>query len=41
MISAFDFPRGLKSEPPFPPPIGNVVNAFLNVCSKARNFKMD
>jgi len=26
--------------PPFPPPMGSVVKAFLNTCSKARNFKM-
>ena len=38
--SAFDFPRGEKSEPPLPPPIGNVVSEFLNVCSKARNLRI-
>ena len=27
-------------QPPFPPPIGNVVRLFLKVCSKPRNFKM-
>ena len=41
MISAVDFPLGLKSEPPFAPPIGSVVSEFLNVCSKARNFNID
>ena len=41
MISPSDFPLGLKSEPPLPPPIGNVVRAFLNVCSKPRNFKIE
>ena len=32
--------QGQESEPPLPPPIGRVVNEFLNVCSKARNFRM-
>ena len=41
MISAFDFPLGLKSEPPLPPPIGNVVSEFLNVCSKAKNLRIE
>src|SRR5260370_8131537 len=27
-------PLGSKSEPPFAPPIGRVVSAFLNTCSK-------
>ena len=40
MISMSDLPLGLKSEPPLPPPMGSVVNAFLKVCSKARNFRM-
>ena len=40
MISLSDFPFGSKSAPPFPPPIGKVVKLFLNVCSKARNFKI-
>ena len=40
ITSAFDLPRGEKSEPPLPPPIGRVVSEFLNVCSKARNFKI-
>ena len=31
----------LKSEPPLPPPIGRVVRAFLNVCSKPRNFRIE
>ena len=41
ITSALLFPRGEKSEPPFAPPIGRVVKAFLKVCSKARNFKME
>ena len=41
MISASDFPRGLKSEPPLPPPIGRVVRAFLKVCSKPRNLRIE
>ena len=40
MISASDFPVGSKSLPPFPLPMGSPVSAFLNVCSKARNFRM-
>ena len=40
ITSAFDLPRGEQSEPPLPPPIGRVVSEFLNVCSKARNFKI-
>ena len=34
-------PLGSKSDPPLPPPIGSVVSAFLKVCSKARNFRID
>ena len=34
-------PLGLKFDPPFPLPIGRPVNAFLNVCSNARNFSTD
>ena len=34
-------PLGSKSEPPLPPPMGRVVSAFLKVCSKARNFRID
>ena len=34
-------PFGSKSDPPLPPPIGKVVSAFLNVCSNARNFRID
>ena len=33
-------PFGSKSDPPFPPPIGSVVNEFLSTCSNARNFRM-
>ena len=33
------FPFGSKSLPPSPPPMGSVVSAFLNTCSKARNFE--
>ena len=40
ITSASLLPRMEKSLPPFPPPIGNVVSAFLNVCSNPRNFKM-
>ena len=41
ITSAFDFPRGEKSDPPLAPPIGNVVNEFLNVCSNAKNFRIE
>ena len=41
ITSESDLPRGLKSEPPFAPPIGRVVRLFLKVCSKARNFMME
>ena len=41
MISASDLPTGSKSEPPFAPPIGRVVSAFLKVCSKPRNFSIE
>ncbi len=34
-------PLGLKFAPPLPPPIGSPVSAFLKVCSKARNFRID
>ncbi len=34
-------PLGSKSEPPLPPPMGRVVRAFLKVCSKARNLRID
>ena len=40
MISLSDFPFGSKSEPPLPPPIGNVVKEFLKTCSNAKNFKI-
>ena len=39
ITSAFDFPRGEKSEPPLPPPIGRVVSEFLNVCSKGKELQ--
>jgi len=39
MTSSSLFPFGSKSAPPLPPPIGSVVSAFLNTCSKARNFR--
>ncbi|CAM8493654.1 hypothetical protein ESCOCP365M1_20400 [Escherichia coli] len=35
------FPFGSKSLPPLPPPIGRVVRAFLKVCSKPRNLRME
>ena len=41
MISPSDLPFGSKSDPPFPPPIGRPVNAFLKICSKAKNFRID
>ena len=41
MISASLLPCGSKSLPPLPPPIGNVVNEFLNTCSNPRNFKIE
>ena len=41
ITSLSDFPLGLKSEPPFPPPIGKVVKEFLNICSNPKNFKID
>jgi hypothetical protein len=34
-------PLGSKSLPPLPPPMGSVVSAFLKVCSKPRNFRID
>lgn len=33
-------PRSEKSAPPFAPPMGKVVSAFLKVCSKPKNFIM-
>src|SRR6056297_201688 len=39
MISASDFPLGLKSEPPLPPPIGRVVKEFLKICSNPKNLR--
>ena len=41
ITSSSDLPLGSKSEPPFPPPIGKPVNEFLNICSKARNFRIE
>lgn len=41
MISASLLPRGEKSLPPLPPPMGRVVRAFLKICSKPRNFRME
>ena len=41
MISASDLPLGSKSDPPLPPPIGRPVRAFLKICSKPKNFRMD
>ena len=41
ITSLSDLPLGLKSEPPFPPPMGSVVRLFLKVCSKARNFRIE
>ena len=41
MISPSLLPLGLKLAPPLPPPIGRPVSAFLKVCSKARNLRID
>ena len=41
ITSLSDFPFGSKSEPPLPPPSGRVVNEFLKICSKPKNFKID
>ncbi|KAH3681002.1 hypothetical protein WICPIJ_008010 [Wickerhamomyces pijperi] len=41
LISLSDLPFGLKSEPPLPPPMFKPVKAFLKICSKPKNFKMD
>ncbi len=41
ITSASLLPRIEKSEPPFPPPIGKVVSAFLKVCSKPKNFRIE
>lgn len=40
-ISLSDFPLGSKSDPPFPPPMLRPVSAFLKVCSKPRNLRME
>mgnify|MGYP002261145702 CR=1 FL=1 len=40
ITSLSDLPLGSKSEPPLPPPMGRVVNAFLKICSKPRNLRM-
>jgi hypothetical protein len=40
-ISLSLLPLGSKSQPPFPPPIISPVRAFLNVCSKPRNLRME
>ena len=40
IISASDLPRGSKSDPPLPPPIGRLVSEFLKVCSNPRNLIM-
>ena len=29
---------GSKTQPPLPPPMGKLVRAFLNICSKPRNL---
>ena len=41
ITSASDRPLIEKSAPPLPPPMGSVVSAFLNVCSKPRNLSID
>ena len=40
LTSSSLLPLGSKSDPPLPPPIGNVVSAFFNTCSNARNFSV-
>ena len=40
MTSPSEQPRGSKSEPPLPPPMGMPVSAFLKTCSKPRNLMM-
>ena len=40
VISEIDRPLGLKSEPPFPPPMASVVKLFLKTCSKPKNLMM-
>ena len=40
MTSASDLPFGLKSLPPFAPPMGKPVRLFLKICSKPRNLMM-
>ena len=41
ITSRSDLPLGLKSEPPFAPPMGSVVSAFLKICSKPRNLRIE
>jgi hypothetical protein len=41
LISLSDLPLGSKSEPPFPPPMERPVRAFLNVCSKPKNLRIE
>ena len=38
--SPSDFPFGSKSDPPFPPPNGRPVKAFLKICSNAKNLSI-
>ena len=38
IISLSDFPLGLKSLPPLPPPIGSPVSEFLKICSNPKNL---
>ena len=42
ILTYYNICRAIKimQEPPFPPPIGNVVRLFLKICSKAKNFKI-
>ena len=41
MTSPSDFPRGSKSAPPLPPPIGRPVREFLKVCSNPKNLRIE
>ena len=38
MISRSDLPLGSNFDPPFPPPIGSPVSAFLKICSNPKNL---
>jgi hypothetical protein len=40
-ISLSDLPLGSKSQPPLAPPMFRPVRAFLKICSKPKNLRMD